>query len=82
MTKKMTPQEEYDFYDDPKNQTLHGPPRRRRSKLTELVLVRFAPETLERVRDAADADERSVSAWIRRAVEHELAGGRLGRHGG
>ncbi|MFN3256202.1 MAG: CopG family transcriptional regulator [Ilumatobacter sp.] len=74
MTKKMTPQEEYDFYAKPENQTLQGPARRRKSKLTELVPVRFAPETLERVRDAADADERSVSAWIRRAVERELAG--------
>ncbi|WP_235681685.1 ribbon-helix-helix protein, CopG family [Mycobacteroides abscessus] len=31
------------------------------------------PELLERVRAAADADDRSISAWIRRAVEHELA---------
>jgi len=75
MTKKMSPQEEYDFYADPKNQTLHGPPRRRRSKLTEMVPVRFPPETLEKVREAADADDRSVSAWIRRAVERELSDG-------
>ena len=37
-----------------------------------MVPVRFAPETLDVVRDFADADDRSVSAWIRRAVEHEL----------
>ncbi len=73
MTKKMTPQEEHDFYAKPENQIPRGPGRRRKSKLTELVPVRFAPETLERVRDAADADDRSVSAWIRRAVERELA---------
>ncbi|MBV8180903.1 MAG: Arc family DNA-binding protein [Mycobacterium sp.] len=34
--------------------------------------VRFPPELLEQVRAAAAADDRSVSSWIRRAVEHEL----------
>ena len=75
MTNKMTRQEEQEFYADPENQTPQGPPRRRNAKLTELVPVRFAPETLAKVRDAADADDRSVSSWIRRAVEHELAHG-------
>lgn len=65
----MTRQEEHDFYADPKNQTPRGPARRRSSKLTELVPVRFAPDTLAKIRDA---DDRSVSAWIRRAVDHEL----------
>ena len=70
--KKMTPQEEHDFYADPDNQTPQGAARRRNSKLTELVPVRFPPETLAKIRYAADADDRSVSSWIRRAVEHEL----------
>ena len=73
--KKMTRQEEHDFYADPDNQTPQGPARRRNSKLTELVPVRFPPDTLAKIRDAADADDRSVSAWIRRAVDHELAHG-------
>lgn len=71
-SKKMTRQEEHDFYNDPDNQTPQGPARRRTSKLTELVPVRFSPDTLAKIRDAADADDRSVSAWIRRAVDHEL----------
>ncbi len=36
-----------------------------------MVPVRSAPETLELLRDRADADNRSVSAWIRLAAEHE-----------
>jgi hypothetical protein len=71
-TKKMTRREEHDFYADPENQTPQGPPRRRTSKLSELVPVRFPPETLAKIRDATDADDRSVSAWIRRAVDREL----------
>jgi hypothetical protein len=71
-TKKMTHQEEYEFYADPDNQTPQGPARRRQARLTELVPVRFPAETLERMRHLADADDRSVSSWIRRAVDHEL----------
>lgn len=69
--KKMSRQEEHDFYAQPENQTPQGPARRR-SKLTEMVPVRFPPETLEEVRRRAGIDDRSVSSWIRRAVEHEL----------
>lgn len=69
---KMTRDEEHEFYARPENQQTQGPPRRRRPRLSEMVPVRFAPETLEEVRDRADADDRSVSAWIRRAVGHEL----------
>jgi len=71
-TDKMTPQQGYDHYTRAENQEPQGPARRR-SQLTEVVPVRFAPETLEAVRGRADADDRSVSAWIRRAVEHELS---------
>ena len=70
--KKMTPDEEYEFYGHAENQEPQGPARRRRSKLTELVPVRFPPETLAEVRRRAGEDDRSVSSWIRRAVEHEL----------
>jgi hypothetical protein len=70
--RRMTRAEEQAFYARPENQVPVGPPRRRRSKLTELVPVRFPPETLDEIRRRATEEDRSVSSWIRRAVEHEL----------
>ncbi|MCX6488170.1 MAG: Arc family DNA-binding protein [Mycobacterium sp.] len=69
MTDQMTPDEEFEFYARPENQQPQGPGRRR---LTATVPVRFPAELLERVRAAAAAEDRSVSSWIRRAVESEL----------
>lgn len=71
-TEPMTPQQEYDFYADPAHQEPQGPPRRRPARLTEPVPVRFAQDVLEEVKRRAQADDRSVSSWIRRAVEREL----------
>lgn len=70
--KKMIREEEHEFYSRPENQEPQGPARRRRSRLTEMVPIRFPPETLAEVRRRAGDDDRSVSSWIRRAVEHEL----------
>ena len=70
--KKMTREEEYEFFARPENQEPQGLARRRRPRLTEMVPVRFPPETLEEVKRRAGEDDRSVSSWIRRAVEHEL----------
>jgi hypothetical protein len=72
MTKKMNRQEEHQFYADPNNQTPQGPPQRRPRRLTEKVPVRFPPDVLDEVRRRARDDDRSLSSWIRRAVEHEL----------
>lgn len=73
MNNPKTPDEEYEFYARPENQAPQGPARRRRtSKLTSMVPVRFPPELLEEVRRRAEAEDRSLSSWIRRAVEHEL----------
>jgi hypothetical protein len=72
MTKPMTPDEEYDFFSRPENQEPAGPPRRRRARLGAPVPVRFPADLLAKVRAHAAADDRSVSSWIRRAVEHEL----------
>lgn len=72
MAKKNRAELEYDLYQDPDYQTPQGPGRRRRGKLTEIVPVRFPGDTLDAIRQRADADDRSLSSWIRRAVEHEL----------
>jgi predicted HicB family RNase H-like nuclease len=65
----MTPDEEFEFYARPENQQPQGSGRRR---FTATVPVRFPAELLEQVRAAAAAEDRSVSSWIRRAVESEL----------
>jgi hypothetical protein len=65
--------EEHEFYKDPEHQIPQGPARRRKKPLTELVPVRFDEETIDAVRRRAESDDRSVSAWIRRAVQHELS---------
>lgn len=70
--KKMTRTQEYEFYSDDENQEPQGAGRRRKAKLTEMVPVRLSEETIEDIRKRADADDRSVSGWIRRAVEREL----------
>ena len=69
MTHTMTPDAEYEYYARAENQQPQGPARRR---LDATVPVRFTAEILEQVRAAAAAEDRSVSSWIRRAVEHEL----------
>jgi predicted HicB family RNase H-like nuclease len=69
---QMTPEQERDFYADPDNQVPQGPPVRRRGRLSEPVPVRFPEQLLNEIRNRAAADDRSVSSWIRRAVEHEL----------
>jgi predicted HicB family RNase H-like nuclease len=69
MSHQMTPDEEFEFYARPENQQPQGPARRR---LTATVPVRFPADLLEQVRAAAAAEDRSVSSWIRRAVESEL----------
>lgn len=68
----MNRDEEHEFYKDPEHQVPQGPPRRRKKPLTRLVPVRFSDETLEEIRRLADADDRSISSWIRQAVDHEI----------
>ena len=69
----MSPEQEHAFYADPAHQVPQGSPvRRSRPRMGDPVPVRFPEGLLAAVRDRAAADDRSVSAWIRRAVEHEL----------
>jgi len=70
--REMTPQEEYEFYLDPKNLEPLGPPVWRKTPLNAPVPVRFSPEAMAEIKRRAAADDRSVSAWIRRVVEAEL----------
>lgn len=72
MPEHMTPDEEHEFYAQPENQVPQGPPQRRTAKLTAPIPVRFPPELLDKIKQRAAADDRSISSWIRRAVEHEL----------
>src|SRR4051794_27639814 len=67
--------EAFEHYDDPaRREPADGQPRRRRERaLTQHVPVRFPASTVETVRELAEADGMSVSAWIRRTVERELA---------
>jgi hypothetical protein len=53
---------------DVEDQIPAGPAVHRRPRLSEPVPVRFPDELLSRVRERAQADDRSVSSWIRRAV--------------
>src|SRR5260370_41118357 len=68
----MTPDQEFDFYAQPENQEPQGPARRRHaSRLGTPVPVRFPPDLLEQARPPAEADDRSLSAWVPPAGEPE-----------
>ena len=63
--------EAFTHYEDPAHQEpAAGRPRRRPDRaLTEHVPVRFPAATIKVVRELAETDGMTVSAWIRRAVE-------------
>lgn len=67
--------EAFAHYDEPdKREPAEGPVhRRRRRTLTQHVPVRFPASTISKVRELAEDDGMSVSAWIRHTVERELA---------
>ena len=72
-TEAVTLAEEFEFYSRPENQAPQGPPRRRPSTLSDRVAVRFSPQVLEQVKAAAADEDRSVSSWVRRAVQSALS---------
>ncbi|CAM3380750.1 YlcI/YnfO family protein [Nocardioides dubius] len=69
---RMTPDEENAYYADPEHQRPTGAPIRRKARMGAPVPIRFPEELLAEVKRRAEADDRSVSSWIRRAVEREL----------
>jgi len=70
---ELTPDQEYDFYADPQNQTPQGSAVRRRAPMSAALPVRLPEAMLEQVRRRAASDDRSVSSWVRRAIERELS---------
>lgn len=46
--------------------------KRTKPVLTEHTPVRFPPELIDKVKKLAEADRRTVSSWIRNAVEDEV----------
>ncbi|WP_280470706.1 hypothetical protein [Nocardia farcinica] len=77
-TEPMTPDQEYEYYAREENQQPQGKGRRRRPRLSEPLPVRFPRHLLEQIRQAAAADNRSVSAWLRLAAEERIASGGAG----
>jgi hypothetical protein len=65
--------EAFEHYEDPtKREPVEDRPRRRRDRaLTQHVPVRFPASTIATVRELAQDDGMSVSAWIRHTVERE-----------
>lgn len=67
------------YYDDPENRRPAPDAEvRRRRPLSRKVLdnhvpVRFSADTIAQIREVAAAEGLSVSAWIRRLVDRELA---------
>lgn len=78
---KESDAEAFAYYEEPSHrEPAPGQPRRGpKPNLTQHFPVRFSAPTIEAVRRLADDDGMTVSAWIRRAVDREVAerGGQL-----
>lgn len=66
------PQREYEHYRDEARLQPQGPPRERKSGLSEMLPIRLTPDLLGALRARARGDERSVSWVVRRAIERHL----------
>jgi predicted DNA binding CopG/RHH family protein len=63
------------YYEDPENRRLKGPGQKRAQqpgRLTTHVPIRFSSGIIERVKDLAADDGKTVSSWIRDVVEREV----------
>jgi hypothetical protein len=64
-----------EYYEDPAHRRLTGSPRKRPGqapRLTTHVPVRFSATVIERVKELAAEDGKSVSSWIRDVVDREV----------
>ena len=73
---ETTPEQGNAFYAEPSNQVPQGPtgppPCQIRPTRARPPARRFRPNSVQMSRSRA-ADDRSVSGWIRRGVQHERA---------
>jgi hypothetical protein len=63
------------YYEDPENRQLKGSGQKRPrqpGRLTTHVPIRFSAGIIERVKDLAADDGKTVSSWIRDVVEREV----------
>jgi hypothetical protein len=63
------------YYEHPENRQLTGRGRKRSSqvpRLTTHVPVRFSSAVIERVKELAGEDGKTVSSWIRDVIDQEI----------
>jgi hypothetical protein len=63
------------YYEDPEHRQLKGSPRKRSGQAPRLsthVPVRFSATVIERVKELAIEDGKTVSSWIRDVVDQEV----------
>lgn len=63
------------YYEDPEHRRLTGRGRRRSGqapRLTTHVPVRFSATIIERVKELAAEDGKTVSSWIRDVIDREI----------
>ncbi len=63
------------YYENPENRQLTGRARKRSGqvpRLTTHVPVRFSATVIERVKELAGEDGKTVSSWIRDVIDREI----------
>lgn len=63
------------YYEDPEHRRVRGRSRKRSDsmpRLTTHVPIRFSSAVIERVKDLAAEDGKTVSSWIRDVIEQEV----------
>jgi hypothetical protein len=63
------------YYEDPEHRKVTGPGRKRSGavpRLTTHVPIRFSAAVIERVKELAGEDGKTVSSWIRDVIEQEV----------